>query len=126
MFGPYRLQLVESLTFRIVPQSAEHDATKLQEHGLRRDTKEEHRGEMAARLKAAETLRLHTGNAGKVLKWSGPLDPYPTYAIGTIAKDAYADILLWDGNPLEDINLILDEDKLDLIMKDGKIYKNRL
>jgi len=74
----------------------------------------------------AEALKHWTGNAGKVLKWSGPLDPYPTYALGTIKKDAYADILLWDGNPLEDINLILDEDKLDLIMKDGKIYKDML
>ncbi len=61
-----------------------------------------------------------------MLKWSGPLDPYPTYALGTIKADAYADILLWEGNPLEAIKLILDEDKLDLIMKDGKIYKNTL
>ena len=61
-----------------------------------------------------------------VLKWSGPLDPYPTYKLGTIASDTYADILLWDGNPLENIKLILDEDKLRLIMKDGVIYKNTL
>jgi imidazolonepropionase-like amidohydrolase len=74
----------------------------------------------------AEALKHWTGNAGKVLKWSGPLDPYPTYALGTIAPDSYADILLWDGNPLDDINLILDEGKLDLIMKDGVIYKNTL
>ncbi len=74
----------------------------------------------------AEALKHWTGNAGKVLKWSGPLDPYPTYALGTIAADSYADILLWDGNPLDDIKLILDEVKLDLIMKDGVIYKNTL
>ncbi len=74
----------------------------------------------------AEALKHWTGNAGKVLKWSGPLDPYPTYALGTIAPDAYADILLWDGNPLDEIKLILDEDKLDLIIKDGVIYKNTL
>jgi imidazolonepropionase-like amidohydrolase len=74
----------------------------------------------------AEALKHWTGNAGIVLKWSGPLDPYPTYAIGTIKPDAYADMLLWDGNPLEDINLILDESKLSLIMKDGVIYKNTI
>jgi imidazolonepropionase-like amidohydrolase len=74
----------------------------------------------------AHVWKMHTGNAGKVLKWSGPLDPYPTYKIGTIAPDSYADILLWDGNPLEDINMILDEDKLVLIMKDGMAYKNTL
>ena len=29
-------------------------------------------------------------------------------------------------NPLDDIEVILDEDKLDLIMKDGVIYKNEM
>jgi imidazolonepropionase-like amidohydrolase len=74
----------------------------------------------------AQALKHWTGNAGIVLKWSGPKDPYPTYDLGTIKAGAYADLLLWDGNPLEDINLILDEDKLVLIMKDGKIYKDTL
>ena len=73
---------------------------------------------------AAHSLKMSTGNAGIVLKWSNVLDPYPTYAIGTIAPDAYADILLWDGNPLENIDLILDESKLSLIMKDGVVYKD--
>ncbi len=75
---------------------------------------------------AAQALKMSTGNAGIVLKWSEVLDPYPTYAIGTIRPDAYADILLWDGNPLEDIDLILDESKLSLIMKDGVVYKDIL
>jgi imidazolonepropionase-like amidohydrolase len=74
----------------------------------------------------AHALKMSTGNAGIVLKWSNVLDPYPTYAIGTIRPDAYADILLWDGNPLEDIDLILDESKLSFIMKDGQVYKNTL
>jgi imidazolonepropionase-like amidohydrolase len=74
----------------------------------------------------AEALKHWTGNAGKVLKWSGPLDPYPTYALGTIAPNSYADILLWDGNPLEDIELILDESRLQLVMKDGRAFKNTM
>lgn len=74
----------------------------------------------------AHVWKMHTGNAGKVLKWSGPLDPYPTYSIGTIAPDSYADILVWDGNPVENIDLILEEDKLLLVMKDGIAYKNTL
>ena len=73
-----------------------------------------------------QALNHWTGNAGIVLKWSGPYDPYPTYALGTIAEDAYADILLWNGNPLDNIDVIVDEDRLDLIMKDGVIYKNTL
>ena len=75
---------------------------------------------------AAQALKMSTGNAGIVLKWSNVLDPYPTYDIGTIRPNAYADILLWDGNPLENIDLILDESKLLLIMKDGNVYKNTL
>ncbi len=74
----------------------------------------------------AQALKHYTGNAGIVLKWSGPKDPYPTYNLGQIAPDSYADILIWDGNPLEDINLILDESKLQLVMKDGRAYKNTL
>jgi imidazolonepropionase-like amidohydrolase len=72
----------------------------------------------------AQALKHWTGNAGKVLKWSGPKDPYPTYQLGTIKAGAYADLLLWDGNPLDDIKLILDESKLNFIMKDGLVYKN--
>ncbi|MBW2327569.1 MAG: amidohydrolase family protein, partial [Deltaproteobacteria bacterium] len=75
---------------------------------------------------SAQALKHWTGNAGIVLKWSGPKDPYPTYELGTIKKGAYADLLLWDGNPLKDIKLILDEDKLDFVMKDGLVYKNTI
>jgi len=75
---------------------------------------------------AAHALKMSTGNAGIVLKWSNVLDPYPTYDLGTIRPNAYADILLWDGNPLENIDLILDESKLAFIMKDGTVYKNEL
>jgi imidazolonepropionase-like amidohydrolase len=74
----------------------------------------------------AQALKHYTGNAGVVLTWSGPKNPYPSYKLGTIAAGAYADVLLWEGNPLENIDLILDEDKLDLIMKDGVVYKNAM
>ena len=40
---------------------------------------------------------------------------------------AYADLILVDGNPIEDLDLIADPDRyFDLIMKDGVIYKNTL
>jgi imidazolonepropionase-like amidohydrolase len=40
---------------------------------------------------------------------------------------ALADLLLVDGNPLEDMNLVANPDKnFVVIMKDGKIYKNTL
>ena len=39
---------------------------------------------------------------------------------------AYADLLLVEGNPLEDLSAVTDQDNLKIIMKDGKIYKNTL
>jgi len=72
----------------------------------------------------AQALKHWTGNAGIVITWSGPKNPYPTYKLGQIAPNSYADILLWDGNPLENIELILDESKLHMVMKDGVVYKD--
>ena len=39
---------------------------------------------------------------------------------------AYADLLLVEGNPLEDLSAVTDQDNLRIIRKDGKIYKNTL
>ena len=94
--------------------------------GLVERIKEDITCNVTAGFTPAQALKHWTGNAGTVLTWSGPKNPYPTYKLGTIDENAYADILLWDGNPLEDINLILDEDKLHMVMKDGVIYKNTL
>jgi imidazolonepropionase-like amidohydrolase len=47
--------------------------------------------------------------------------------LGVVEEGALADLLLVDGNPLENIKLIEDPDKnFLLIMKDGAIYKNIL
>jgi imidazolonepropionase-like amidohydrolase len=74
-----------------------------------------------------EALLHATGNAGVVLAMSGPArNPYRDGPLGVIAKGAYADVLLWSGNPLENIKLIEDEQKLKLFMKDGTVYKNTL
>lgn len=56
---------------------------------------------------------------------SGPArNPYREGPLGVIQEGAYADILLWNGDPTKDIKVIEDEDKLQLIMKDGELYKN--
>ncbi len=95
-------------------------------NGLVEKIKEDITCNVDAGFTAAQALKHWTGNAGIVLTWSGPKNPYPTYKLGQIAPDSYADILIWDGNPLEDINLILDESKLQLVMKDGRAYKNTM
>lgn len=94
--------------------------------GLVERIKEDLTCNVKAGFSAAQALKHWTGNAGIVLTWSGPKNPYPTYKLGQIAPDSYADILIWDGNPLENIELILDESKLQLVMKDGRAYKNTM
>jgi len=74
----------------------------------------------------AEILRQATANGAELLAMSGPKNPYPG-KLGAIEEDAYADLLLINGNPLEDITILTNPDEnLALIMKDGKIYKNTL
>ena len=86
------------------------------------------------------TLKSMTSIGGKLAALTGKLNPYPDGPLGVIEEGAYADILLIDGNPLEDITvlggnpLMFDAperkpgeiDTMDLIMKDGVIYKNTL
>ena len=74
-----------------------------------------------------EILRQATSINGELLQLTGPLNPYPKGPIGVIEEGAYADLLLVDGNPLQNIELLTDpQNNLKLIMKDGKIYKNTL
>ena len=55
---------------------------------------------------------------------SGFSNPYHG-KLGVIAEGALADLLLVDGNPLEDLKIVADPAKNFLvIVKDGKIYKN--
>ncbi|MEZ8824439.1 amidohydrolase family protein [Vibrio amylolyticus] len=85
------------------------------------------------------TLISMTSVNGEIVKLSGEtLDPYFEGSLGVIEVGAYADILLVEGNPLEDLSVIGANEKwfdapardgietMKLIMKDGKIYKNTL
>lgn len=74
----------------------------------------------------AEVLKMATADNAALLSLSGLRTPYPG-EIGVIKEGAFADILLINGNPLNDIHLLDNPAKnLLLIMKDGKIYKNIL
>jgi imidazolonepropionase-like amidohydrolase len=85
-------------------------------------------GKMLAKLKRwytpFEALKMATSDNAELIKMCGPRDPYPG-ALGVVKEGALADLLLVDGNPLENLDLVADPDKnFVLIMKDGKIYKN--
>jgi imidazolonepropionase-like amidohydrolase len=74
----------------------------------------------------AETLGMATSTNAALLAMSGKRNPYPG-KLGVVEEGALADLLLVNGNPIENIKLIEDPARnFVLIMKDGKIYKNRV
>ena len=87
-------------------------------------------GALLAKMKrwysAPEILRMATATNGELLAMSGPRSPYPA-KVGVIEPGAYADLLLVDGDPLANIELVADAAKnLVVIMKDGRFYRNGL
>ena len=88
-------------------------------------------GKFLAKLKhwftPYEALKMATSANGELLAMSGPRNPYQQGALGVVTEGAYADLILVNGNPLQDLDLVADPGKnFALIMKDGKVYKNTL
>src|SRR5580704_1172635 len=74
----------------------------------------------------AEALAMATSANGELLALSGLRNPYPG-KLGVVEQGALADLVVVDGNPLDDINLIADPaTKFLVIMKDGVIYKDAI
>jgi imidazolonepropionase-like amidohydrolase len=74
----------------------------------------------------AQVLKMATADNAELLALSGPRNPYPG-KLGVVEEGALADLLLIDGNPLDDINLLADPTRTMLvIMKDGTICKDTL
>lgn len=74
----------------------------------------------------AEILKMVTYDNAQLLQLSGLRSPYAG-KLGVIEKGALADLLLVNGNPLQDLSLIADPAKNFLmIIKDGRVYKNLL
>jgi imidazolonepropionase-like amidohydrolase len=74
-----------------------------------------------------EILKTATSNAATVLGWTGDMNPYKYGSLGTIEAGGYADMILVDGNPLQDIGLLEDyTNNFKVIMKDGMVWKNTL
>lgn len=74
----------------------------------------------------AEILMMATSANGELLAMSGPRNPYPG-KLGVIEEGALADLLVIDGDPINDIELVAKPDKnFMIIMKDGRVYKDTL
>jgi imidazolonepropionase-like amidohydrolase len=66
----------------------------------------------------AEVLRSATFINAELMNQSGK--------IGVIAPGARADLLVMDGNPVDDLSAFLDEKNMLMVMKEGKPVLNRL
>jgi imidazolonepropionase-like amidohydrolase len=89
----------------------------------------EQQNEYILRLKQwftpAEILKLITYDNAQLLALSGPRSPYPG-ALGVVNEGALADLILVDGDPLADIDLLADPAvNFAVIMKDGVIEKGQ-
>jgi imidazolonepropionase-like amidohydrolase len=73
------------------------------------------RGEV---LPAIEVIRSATSYAAELFRMEDQ--------IGKVETGFRADLLVVEGNPLEDLNLLQDPSMLSLIVKDGDIYRNVL
>lgn len=69
---------------------------------------------------------MATSDNAELLRMSGPRNPYPG-KLGVVEEGALADLILVQGDPVANIKLIEDPAaNFVVIMKDGKIYKNKL
>ncbi|WP_305093648.1 amidohydrolase family protein [Prescottella sp. R16] len=87
--------------------------------------------EMAARLgdhySNLDALRMLTSGNAELFRMAGERDPYRQAEFGVVAPGAWADVLLVDGNPLDDLGLLADPAKnLTVIVKNGQVVKNTL
>ncbi|MCH5641732.1 amidohydrolase family protein [Gordonia sp. ABSL49_1] len=86
---------------------------------------------MAARMgefySNAESLKMLTSGNAELFEMAGDRNPYGSARLGVVAPDAWADLLLVDGDPLADISVLSDPDQnLKLIIKGGRVFKNTL
>lgn len=71
----------------------------------------------------AEILKLITHDNAQLLALSGPRSPYPG-TLGVVREGALADLILVDGDPLANIDLLADPTRnFAVIMKGGAIVK---
>ena len=73
----------------------------------------------------AEVLRQATSESAKVIRMAGKLNRHGQF--GEIREGWVADLILIDGEPLEDFSILADPAAaIPLVMKSGEIVKNRL
>jgi imidazolonepropionase-like amidohydrolase len=72
-------------------------------------------------------LKQATSNSAELLSKCNSRNPYKDAPLGVIEEGAWADLLIYSGNPLKDIGVVVDYKKnLKVVMKNGVNYKNEL
>ncbi len=74
-----------------------------------------------------DVLKIATSGNCELFALSGERNPYKEAKLGVLQEGAWADMLLVDGDPTQDINVLKDyEHNFRVIIKSGVIYKNTL
>ncbi|MCH3987421.1 MAG: amidohydrolase family protein [Lachnospiraceae bacterium] len=71
-------------------------------------------------------LLAATGNCNELFKHCTYQNPYSKGKLGVLTEGSYADILLVNGNPIEDLSVLADTSNIRMIMKDAVLYKDTL
>jgi imidazolonepropionase-like amidohydrolase len=73
---------------------------------------------------AFEVLKMATSGTARYLEACGTRNPYPA-PLGVIEAGAWADMILVDGDPTTDLDLVADPDRsFRVIMKNGQVVKS--
>ena len=74
-----------------------------------------------------EMLKQATSNAAEIIAQCKSRNPWKEAPLGVIKEGAWADMLIYAENPLEDIGVVVDyKNQLKVVIKNGVVYKNEL
>jgi imidazolonepropionase-like amidohydrolase len=80
------------------------------------------------RYTSLESMKMSTSLPGQFLRENvnQNRNDFIDAKLGVVEDGAWADVLIWKGNPIKDVSLILKEQNLQMVIKDGKVFKNLL
>lgn len=79
------------------------------------------------RFGSLKGLRSATGNFFRINQELNQMcNPYPDGKVGVLEGGSFADLLIVEGNPVQDLDVLTDVDNIKVVMKEGTVYKNTL
>jgi len=76
---------------------------------------------------AIDALKMVTSGNAALFRLAGERDPYKSARLGEITAGAWADLLLINGDPTKDLQILADPaTAIALIVKDGTVVKNTI